>query len=340
MAARRREQMPARRDRQRHAHVSANTARSRRRTTPSTPRQRPDTRRNNAAARRKPANPRRCNERRRSSAFLPVLLVLVVAAVIMVFRLVACQAPATHNQINAGVDASKLYDNPYDWSKLKTDSKGRISYVSDGKTLSYTGIDVSQHQGTIDWDRVAADGIDFAYIRVGYRSADIGKVAEDETAEKNLAGASAAGLKVGVYFYSQAMTADEAREEADLVLKAIKNTTISYPVVFDFETGNLKTERVQEMSFDDRTAVAVAFCERIEEAGYSAMVYGNASGLMGFDTEKLASRGFWYAEYASMPSTSIRMAIWQYSSTGSVAGIEGPVDLDLDLTPILKKANK
>ncbi|MBS5864870.1 MAG: glycoside hydrolase family 25 protein [Coriobacteriaceae bacterium] len=340
MAARRRKQTPAHRNRQRHSHISTNTARARRRTTPSAPRQRPDARHSNATARRKPTNLRRRNERRRSSAFLPVLLVLVVAAVIMGFRLIACQAPATQNQINAGIDASKLYDNPYDWSKLKTDNKGRITYVSDGKTLSYTGIDVSQHQGAIDWERVAADGIDFAYIRVGYRSADIGKIAEDETAEKNLADAGAAGLKLGVYFYSQAMSVDEAREEADLVLNAIKNTTISYPVVFDFETGNLKTERVKEMSFDDRTAVAIAFCERIEEAGYSAMVYGNASGLMGFDTEKLASRGFWYAEYASMPSTSIRMAIWQYSSTGSVAGIEGPVDLDLDLTPILKKAKK
>lgn len=258
----------------------------------------------------------------------------------LLVRQVACQKPFSSNQAQAGVEVSKLYDSPYDWSKLTTDNKGRISYVVDGKTLSHTGIDVSEHQQDIDWERVAADGIDFAYIRVGYRSVDLGKTAIDATAQQNLAGAKAAGLKLGVYFYSQAMTVDEARAEADLTLDAIKGVDLSYPIVFDFETGNLKTERVQEMTYEDRTAVALAFCERIEEAGYTAMIYGNTTGLNGFDLEKLAKRGFWYAEYSSMPSTSLRMALWQYSSTGKVDGIEGDVDLDLDLTPILTEAEK
>ena len=263
------------------------------------------------------------------------LLVVFAIAVLAVARIAGCRLPGRvsySESVSTGVDASELYQSPYDWGNLLQDSAGRYTYVSGGQVLSRTGVDVSEHQGQIDWSAVAGDGIEFAIIRLGYRGSDNGAIVQDAYAEYNLKAAREAGLDVGVYFYSQATTEDEAAEEAEFVLDQIGDAQLAYPVVFDFEpTGS---DRISTLTGTERTAVAEAFCDRLAQAGHAAMIYGNGSALAGFDLEALAPHGFWYAEYGALPDTDLFFAVWQYSNTGRVAGIDTVVDLDLDLTPV------
>ena len=240
--------------------------------------------------------------------------------------------------VTSGIDAGQLYRSPYDWGNLVQGTDGRYTYVSGGRTLSRAGIDVSEHQGYIDWSRVRDDGIDFAFVRVGYRGSGNASIVRDSYAEYNLQAAQDAGLDIGVYFYSQATTADEAVEEAEFVLDQIGDAQLTYPVVFDFEPANDSSDRISSLTGTQRTEVALAFCRRIEQAGHAAMVYGNGPQLDGYDLEQLAPYGFWYAEYGSAPSTDLFFGIWQYSNTGTVAGVDTDVDLDLDLTPVFAQS--
>lgn len=283
---------------------------------------------------RRPA-PRREDRRRPSLPTRLGLLVVCAIAILAIARIAGCNLPghvSYSESVTTGIDASELYQSPYDWGNLLQDSAGRYTYVSGGQVLSRTGVDVSEHQGQIDWSAVAGDGIEFAIIRLGYRGSDNGAIVQDAYAEYNLKAAREAGLDVGVYFYSQATTEDEAAEEAEFVLDQIGDAQLAYPVVFDFEpTGS---DRISTLTGTERTAVAEAFCDRLAQAGHAAMIYGNGSALAGFDLEALAPHGFWYAEYGALPDTDLFFAVWQYSNTGRVAGIDTVVDLDLDLTPV------
>lgn len=277
----------------------------------------------------------RSQKRRGNSLVRPLVLLALVVAVVCVIRLIACAPQASSGSVvDTSVSVRDLYNSPYDWSCLTDNGSGRLAYVKDGEVLSREGVDVSEHQDEIDWQQVASDGISFAMVRVGYRTVDNGTLMEDAYAQRNLDGAAAAGLDLGAYFYSQATTEDEAREEADFALSVVGSRTLAYPIVFDFEQGNIAGERIENMTTEQRMAVAKAFCERITESGHRAMIYGNASGLMGFDVEQLVDWGFWYAEYTSEPTSSLRFALWQYSETGDVAGISGGADLNLDLTGV------
>lgn len=285
---------------------------------------------------RRPA-PRREDRRRPSLPTRLGLLVVCAIAILAIARIAGCNLPghvSYSESVTTGIDASELYQSPYDWGNLLLDSAGRYSYVSGGQVLSRTGIDVSEHQGYIDWSAVAGDGIDFAIIRLGYRGSDNGAIVQDAYAEYNLKAAREAGLAVGVYFYSQATTEDEAVEEAEFVLDQIGEAQLAYPVVFDFEPTNSGSDRISSLTGTERTAVAEAFCDRLAQAGHAAMIYGNGSALAGFDLEALAPHGFWYAEYGALPDTDLYFSVWQYSNTGRVAGIDTDVDLDLDLTPV------
>lgn len=249
------------------------------------------------------------------------------------------KSTGSSSMVSTGISPTILYQSPYSWDNLVTGANGSLSYEVDGQTLSRFGIDVSEHQGSIDWSKVSAAGVQFAYIRVGYRTTDQGTISSDDYATQNLSGATNAGLMVGVYFYSQAINEEEAQEEADFVLKAIDGYDLSYPIVFDFEPGGTGSDRISTLDSTERTAIAVAFCEEIEKSGLAAMVYGNGNTLSSYDLEQLASRGFWYASYESTPSSNLCFALWQYSNTGSVDGIDGDVDLDIDLTPALNAAS-
>ena len=210
---------------------------------------------------------------------------------------------------------------------FSADSRGRMQY-SGGKYL--TGIDVSEHQYDIDWEKVAADGIDFAMIRVGYRGSTAGQIYTDEYFEKNIAGATAAGLKVGVYFYSQAINAEEAAEEAAFVLNAIRPYKVTFPVVFDWEIVGGSDARTYTVSRAVLCESAKTFCSAVEDAGYDAMIYFTQYlGYRKYILRQLSDYEFWYAEYEAKPRIVFNFDMWQYSSTGSVNGIDGDVDLNI-----------
>ena len=220
----------------------------------------------------------------------------------------------------------------YDPTGFFTDQRGRVQYVQDGKNAR-TGVDVSVYQQEIDWAAVAADGVDFAMIRLGYRGYTQGGLNLDKQFEKNIQGALEAGLDVGVYFFSQAISPEEAEEEADFVLAALEGYDLTYPVAYDWEPiepGN--GARTDNMDSGTLTQCAKAFCARIREKGYAPVIYLNQDlGYLTFDLEELADIPIWLAEYGETPDFYYDFDLWQYSHTGQVAGIEGNVDLNLDL---------
>jgi|GEM_PF-365656 len=239
-------------------------------------------------------------------------------------------------QVSLGLeDPGLTYANPYEWGRLSVGVDGRYHYIVGGEDVSRTGVDVSEHQGAIDWDAVADDGVSFAIVRVGYRGTENGAIGADAYFSANLAGARAAGLDVGTYFYSQAVSVEEAREEADFVLAQLRGAELNYPVAFDLEPTSAEATRVHGLTDDEMNAIVHAFCERVEEGGYRAMVYGNKPDLGHLRLEEFAPYGFWYACYDTRPVMDLAFGIWQYSSSGTVDGIRTLVDMDIDLTPQL-----
>ena len=196
-------------------------------------------------------------------------------------------------------------------------------------TLASVGVDVSSHQQEIDWELVAANGVEFAMIRVGYRGYTEGEIQSDDYFVQNIEGARAAGLDVGVYFFSQALDEQEAIDEANYVLEQIKDYPLSYPVIFDWEDIEADA-RTDGMDSVQLTKNAIAFCDTIEQAGYRAGVYFNQRfGYEEFDLESLQDYVFWLAEYNDTPSFSFHFQIWQYCNDGRVDGIKTDVDLNL-----------
>ncbi|MCR5674436.1 MAG: glycoside hydrolase family 25 protein [Lachnospiraceae bacterium] len=216
-------------------------------------------------------------------------------------------------------------------SELKLDENGRMLYRgADPSVSGALGVDVSRFQGRINWDKVAADGVSFAFIRAGARGSSEGKLIEDAQFEANVKGALDAGLDVGVYFYTQAISEEEAIEEADYVIDVLAPFEITLPVVFDFEQSDSDDARTNEQSIEQNTANVLAFCNRVQEAGYQPMLYGNIKAfLMMLDMDQLEHIKKWYAFYDEMPYFPYEYSYWQYSDKGHVDGIEGNVDLDI-----------
>jgi lysozyme len=283
---------------------------------------------------------------RRGNAFLILILILIFLIAVSAIFITLTNAKTSTSAAtkvesvsgNNELVIDDIYDgkitipkfnipvNTYDTS-LFSSSNGVVSY-SGSKT--YTGIDVSEHQGVIDWAKVKASGVDFAIIRVGYRGYTRGKVYVDAQLENNLKGASENGIKIGLYFYSQALTAAEAEEEAGTVIENAVNYTIDYPVVFDWEPITDDNSRSANASGDTITACAAAFCSKVSNAGYHASVYINKSqGYSFYDLDKLSSYDIWLAEYTDKPSFYYNFKMWQYTDSGNVDGIDGSVDLIL-----------
>lgn len=226
--------------------------------------------------------------------------------------------------------------NSYKQENLNILESGEYQYVENGQIVSYKGIDVSKFQGNIDWEKVAADGVKFTFIRVGFRGyGTAGKLVEDENFEQNVKGALAAGIKVGVYFYSQATTKEEAVEEANLVLKKIAPYKIECPVVFDVELVDGADGRMDMISAEQRTKVAAKFCDTIAAAGYKPMLYYNTEmGAVHLNVAELEQYDKWFASYSDQMYYPYDYKIWQYSCTGRVNGIKGAVDLNISFEPI------
>lgn len=198
-----------------------------------------------------------------------------------------------------------------------------------GGTRQKVGIDVSKYQGDIDWDKVAAAGVQFVIIRAGYRGSVTGALVEDSYFTTNIRGALAAGLEVGVYFFTQAINETEAVEEASAVISMVREYDIKLPIYIDTE-GAGGNGRADGLDVVTRTAVCEAFCRTVKNAGYNSGVYASRSWLYNnLNTVELEPYEIWDAEWVSVPQYTGYYTMWQYSSKGSVDGIVGNVDLDI-----------
>ena len=225
--------------------------------------------------------------------------------------------------------------NPYDKDAFSVDEKGRVTYEKNGKRAR-AGIDVSTHQKDIDWPSVAADGIDFAIIRAGNRAWGTGVLMEDSKFVGNMEGAIAAGIDVGAYYFSNAITVAEAEEEAEAFLARLEpyKEYITYPVVCDWEYLGGNDSRAYGVDGRIITQCIDAFCKKVAEAGYTPMIYFNEyCGYIKMDLSKLTDYQFWFAQYSDAPSCFYDFQFWQYSSKGKVAGIGSDVDMNLCFVP-------
>lgn len=226
------------------------------------------------------------------------------------------------------------YVSPYNFDNLKNE-QGRFSYYEEGNLVSQTAVDVSNLQGKIDWERVSEDGIDFAMIRLGRRGYTEGNIYLDNYYYENVSGVQSEGMPFGVYFFSQAITEDEAIEEANFVIKHLSGSGISYPVVFDHEPVESADGRANNLSKNELTHITKAFCQKIEDAGYTPMIYGNAFDMERLNLNDLKGIDVWYAEYeSSQPTGQFDFAMWQYSSTANVSGINTQADLSILFKPL------
>ena len=232
----------------------------------------------------------------------------------------------------------KVAECSYDWDRLDTSDPNNWTYLDEnGSKLSIRGIDVSKYQGTIDWKKVAAAGVEFAIIRLGYRGMNEGTLELDPVFEKNMEEAAAAGIKTGVYFFSQAITKEEAEEEADFVIRAVKKYNVTYPVIFDTERVATYNARANGLSYEDRTDMCITFCDRIAVAGYTPMIYANTKYMiMGINLERLEKYDKWFAVYSDKITFPYDFQMLQYSESGSIPGIKGNVDLDISFVDYSK----
>lgn len=207
-----------------------------------------------------------------------------------------------------------------------------VQYNFDGEGVLLSsngvlGIDVSKWNGSIDWKAVKNSGVSYVIIRCGYRGSSAGALIEDPKYRTNIQGAAAAGLKVGVYFFSQAVNEVEAVEEASMALSLVKGYKMTFPIFLDVEASG---GRADGISKETRTSVIKAFCQTIQNSGYKAGVYANKTWLTSYmDASQLSAYKIWLAQYAAQPSYSGRYDMWQYSSKGRISGISGNVDMNL-----------
>lgn len=266
--------------------------------------------------------PKRRRRKQKSQRRTVTALVLGGAALVMALLLLLPRSPAQPEETRPTLTPSAY--GPEDFVM----ENGYLRCTAPGARL---GIDVSAHQGAIDWPLVAESGMEFAFIRIGYRGYSQGGLFTDEYAVENLRAAREAGLDVGVYFYSQAVSIEEAAEEALFCIRFLEGQELPLPVVFDWEYVS-SDARTGAMDPQTLTDCARVFCETVEKAGFEAMVYFNPStGRDLMDLTELQDYPFWLAMYTTEMDYPHAVEFWQYSETGTVTGIEGNVDLNIQL---------
>lgn len=229
----------------------------------------------------------------------------------------------TEDEIDAQAEDTAIAD------ALEDADKTEIQKVQKATANSKVGIDVSKWNRDIDWDKVKNAGVEFAIIRAGYRGSATGSLVEDPYFAANMKGAAASKVPVGVYFFTQAVNEVEAVEEASAVLQMIREYSLEYPIFIDTE-GAGGNGRADGLDVETRTLVCEAFCRTIENAGYHAGVYGSRNWYNNnLHADALENYCIWLAEYRSVPIYQGYYQMWQYTSKGSVDGIEGNVDLDI-----------
>ncbi len=230
-----------------------------------------------------------------------------------------------------------LPKHEYDYTKLVCQSD-IMKYYVDGKQTSYVGVDISKYQDYVDFVKLKKEGIDFVMIRVGARGYGTGQITMDEYFLDNIKRASDAGLEIGLYFFSQAITKEEAIEEANTVLQNIGEYKITYPIAFDMEFIPNDTSRIENLSREEKTAITKAFLETIKDAGYLPMIYGNKEWLIKrVDLSKLTEYDVWLSQPGDLPDYPYKFAMWQYSNTAVVDGIAGYSNLNISFIDYSEK---
>ena len=262
---------------------------------------------------------------RNRTRYLSACLAGLSATLLCLLSLTGCLRPQPSPPTTAPTEPAAP-TLPYDGLQFTYNEQG---FLTGEDIPCIPGIDVSSFQGKIDWTAVKAAGVEFAMIRLGYRSYKDGLLHTDPRAEENLRGAKAAGLQIGAYFFSQATFADQAQEEAQYALSILGDTALDLPLAFDWEYVNGDAPSAQVTPAVLEQCVR-RFCDTVEAAGYESMIYFNQDlAKTRLDLDALKEYPFWLARYEDTLTFSHALRLWQYSDQGQVPGIEGNVDLDL-----------
>jgi GH25 family lysozyme M1 (1,4-beta-N-acetylmuramidase) len=216
---------------------------------------------------------------------------------------------------------------------LQVTDTGEYRYVRDGEVISHKGIDVSKHQGDIDWSKVAEDGVEFAIIRCLFRGYGSGALVEDDTFAANMEGAIDNGIHVGVYVFTQAINEEEMLEEAQQAIEMTSQYATSVPIVVDVERVAGANPRMDSLSVEERTRLVRLFCDTVSAAGFKPYIYFNTEmSILYLNLNDLQDIPKWYASYTETMFYPYHYDIWQYSDRGSVSGIQGDVDLNISFS--------
>ena len=258
---------------------------------------------------------KRKKQKTKYKIIMPIILVLVLLISILIIenkkQEEIIEIPMAGQYIIANFDTTKEY----------------YTYDDDTYT-SMVGIDVSEHNGTIDFKKVKESGIEFVFIRIGWRGYTKGGIYKDEMFETYYKDAKENNLKIGIYFFSQAVSTDEAKQEAQFVLDTLGDKTINLPIVYDYETVEDENGRANNLTLFEVSNNAKAFFSLLENK-YQVMLYANTPLLKLYSQELLDKYPLWYAQFHHTPETDTNFNIWQYSENGEVEGIEKPTDLNI-----------
>ncbi|MBR1930162.1 MAG: glycoside hydrolase family 25 protein [Lachnospiraceae bacterium] len=230
-----------------------------------------------------------------------------------------------------------LPKHEYDFTKLVCQDN-LMKYYEDGRQVSFVGVDISKYQDYVDFVKLKKAGIDFVMIRVGARGYGSGQLVLDEYFAENIKRATDAGLQIGVYFFSQAISQEEAVEEAMMVLENLGEYQLAFPVAFDMESIPNDTARIDVLSKSEKTTIAKTFMDTMIAAGYKSMLYGNKEWLLKeVDLSKLADYDVWLSQPGDIPDYPYKFAMWQYSVDASIDGIAGYADLNISFIDYAEK---
>ena len=234
------------------------------------------------------------------------------------------------NYVFADINPS-LAKTEYSTGNFSRDANGFMTYSDENATKTYTGIDLSRYNSDVDFAKAKASGIDYAMIRCGYRAYGSGLLVKDTSFETYITSALTNNVDVGVYFYTQAVTKDEAIEEANYVLDLIRPYKVTYPVAIDVEAIENDSFRQEKLSASELTDIVIAFCDTIKSAGYTPLIYCNLLYFMdNVELSRLEAYDKWFAGYqTAAPYYPYKYTMWQYTSTGTVPGVSGNVDINI-----------
>ncbi|MBO5291585.1 MAG: glycoside hydrolase family 25 protein [Lachnospiraceae bacterium] len=213
-----------------------------------------------------------------------------------------------------------------------------MKYFEDSVQISRLGVDLSKYNGEVDFKKLKKTGVEFVMIRVGARGYGSGQLIQDEKFEEYMQGAAEAGLDIGVYFFSQAISDAEIKEEAQFVINLLEPYDILYPVAYDMELVQNDTARIENLTRDDRTNIAKTFLDTLQAAGYKTILYGTKEWfLLKLDMTKMMGYDVWLSQEQDIPDYPYQFTMWQYTKSGKIDGIDGNVDMNISFVDYSEK---